>query len=139
MKENYLIEIEGTVTSDGEDEVVNLKTTGAFYKKNDNYYICYNESAATGFEDSKTILKIWSNGVSMVRHGPHYSNLIIEKGAVNMCNYDTPAGSIILDINGIDIVSELNEQGGNIKFSYSLNSGGMLISDNQVKINVKEM
>ena len=53
MQENYLIHIEGVATTDGDSETVDLTTTGAFYKKDDKYYVCYNESAATGFDGSK--------------------------------------------------------------------------------------
>jgi uncharacterized beta-barrel protein YwiB (DUF1934 family) len=67
------------------------------------------------------------------------STLIIEKGAVNLCNYETVAGPIMLDINGIDIVNNLNDKGGSLCFEYSLNSSGMLISDNKVNVTVKEI
>jgi len=76
----------------------------------------------------------------MTRYGEMAnSTLIIEKGAMNMCNYQTVAGPIVLDINGIDIVNNLDETGGQLTFEYSLNSSGMLISDNKVNVTVKEI
>lgn len=140
MKENYLITIEGIMNVADDADTVCLTTVGAFYKKDDKYYICYRESEATGFEGSTTTLKVWENGVSMVRFGGGgTSNLIVEKGAVNLCNYQTPMGPIMLDINGVEIVNNLTEKGGDLSFEYSLNSNGMLISDNKVNVNVKEI
>lgn len=139
MKENVLIHIEGTIVTDDDKEIVDLTTTGSFYKKNDKYYICYDESGATGFEGSSTTVKVWDKGASITRYGKYRSCLIIEEGATNICNYDTPAGSIILDINGIEITSALHPNGGSLNLAYSLNGSGMLISDNTININVREM
>ena len=33
MQDNYLIQILGTVVTDGDSETIDLTTTGAFYKK----------------------------------------------------------------------------------------------------------
>ena len=73
------------------------------------------------------------------RFGKHTSNLIIEKGAINLSNYPSPAGNIVLDINVIDIDNNLTEKGGDLTFTYSLNSSGMLISENKVCVNIKEI
>ena len=139
MQENYLIHIEGVAVTDGDSETVDLTTTGSFYKKDDKYYVCYNESAATGFDGSKTCVKVWENGASITRFGRHRSCLMIEKGITNLCNYDTPAGSIVLDINGVEISNTLGESGGDISLSYTLNAGGVLISENSIQMNIKEL
>ena len=139
MKENVLINIDSTITSYGEDDTVSLTTTGGFYQKDKKFYITYKESEATGFEDTSTMVKVWDNGVSITRFGKHTSNLIIEKGAINLSNYPSPAGNIVLDINGIDIDNNLTEKGGDLTFTYSLNSSGMLISENKVCVNIKEI
>lgn len=139
MQENHLIHLEGTVITDGEKEVIDLTTTGAFYKKNDKFYICYKESSATGFEGSTTTVKIWDTGASITRFGKHHSCLLVEKDTVNICNYPTPAGPILLDISGIELENNLTEKGGNVRFSYTLNTAGVLISENNINIDVKEL
>ena len=139
MKENYLIQILGTVVTDGDEEKIDLTTTGAFYKKEDKYYVCYDESAATGFDGSKTCVKVWDKGASITRFGRYKSCLMIEKGITNLCNYDTPAGSLVLDINGVEIDNNLTEKGGEVNLEYTLNSGGLLISENKLTMNIKEL
>ena len=42
----------------GHYDTTELFTNGSFYKKNNVYYVTYDESEATGFTDSKTTLKI---------------------------------------------------------------------------------
>ena len=140
MKENYLITIEGFMDIGDDTDSVSLTTVGSFYRKNGKYYIVYRETEATGFEGCTTSLKVWESGVSMTRYGGQAtSNLIIEKGALNLCNYQTVAGPIMLDINGIDIVNDLSDSGGSLSFEYSLSSSGMLISENKVNVTVKEI
>ncbi|MBR5806437.1 MAG: DUF1934 domain-containing protein [Oscillospiraceae bacterium] len=140
MKENYLITIEGNITMDGDTDSVSLTTLGSYQMKNGKYYIVYKETEATGFAGCTTTLKAWDDGVSMTRFGGEgSSNLLIEKGAINLCNYQTMAGPIMLDINGIDIINNLGEHGGQLTFEYSLNAGGMLVSDNKVNVIVKEI
>lgn len=139
MKENVLINLHSSIVTDGETESVDLTTTGSFYEKDGKYYVCYKESAATGFEGSTTTVKVWDNGASIMRFGKHRSCLMIEKGITNLCNYDTPAGSIVLDINGVDINNSLTEKGGDVNLAYTLNSGGLLISENNITLNIKEL
>ncbi len=140
MKENYLITIDGRMEADGETDSISLTTVGAFYQKGDKYYICYKESEATGYQGSTTTLKAWDGGVALKRFGRQgNTNLIIEKGAINLCSYQTPAGPLMLDINGIDIDNRLSDKGGELTFSYSLNASGMLISENTVNVKVKEI
>jgi len=140
MRENYLITIDGYMTIDGDTDSVSLTTLGSYQVKNGKHYIVYKETEATGFAGCTTTLKAWENGVSMTRFGGEgSSNLLSEKGAINLCNYQTMAGPIMLDINGIDIVNNLGDHGGELIFEYSLNAGGMLVSDNKVKVKVKEI
>ena len=140
MRVNYLITIDGYMTIDGDTDSVSLTTLGSYQVKNGKHYIVYKETEATGFAGCTTTLKAWENGVSMTRFGGEgSSNLLIEKGAINLCNYQTMAGPIMLDINGIDIVNNLGDHGGELIFEYSLNAGGMLVSDNKVKVKVKEI
>ena len=139
MEEKYLIQILGEVVTDGDRETIDLTTTGDFYKADGDYYVKYAESDATGFDGSTTTVKVWKSGASITRNGLYQSCLMIEKGITNLCNYDTPAGSLVLDINGVQIDTDLDEKGGRINMEYTLNSGGLLISENKLTMNIKEL
>lgn len=141
MKENYLITIDGVIEYPEDTETISLTTVGSYYTKGDKRYICYRESESTGFEGCLTTVKAWEDGVSITRFGSNdfKTNLTIQKGAVNLCNYETFMGSMMLDIDGVDVENRLNDEGGDLSFSYSLNAGGILISDNKVKVNIKEI
>ena len=70
MKKDVLIEIKGVYRQDGEEDSVELFTTGSYYKRNGHYYIAYDESEVTGFEGSRTVLKVEESGrVTLTRSG----------------------------------------------------------------------
>ena len=53
-----MITIKGTQFADNEQDSVELTTVGRLYRRGEAYYICYNESEATGFDGAKTTLKV---------------------------------------------------------------------------------
>ena len=80
MKKDVLITIKGTQKVGGESDVIEMMTTGRFYRKNKLYYISYEETEATGYEGCRTTLKVGPNDkVTMTRFGPSRSQLIVEQ------------------------------------------------------------
>ena len=139
MKKDVLISITGISKTDDNSDTVELITQGIYYKKNDAYYITYDETEATGFDGAKTILKVCSeNKVVMMRSGSKKAEMIIERSTRHHCNYDMGFGEVMLGVSGIDVSSNLDDNGGDLRFSYSLDVNTSLISENEVKINVKE-
>lgn len=140
MKKDVRITIKGTQYIDDEKDFVELTTLGRFYRKNGVYYISYDESEATGFEGSKTTLKVeGSDRVTMSRVGENInSELIIEKGQRHQCFYDTGYGAITLGISGDEIVSRINDTGGRLKVRYTLDINASNASVNELQVDVKE-
>ena len=137
MRENVLIQIKGIQYYDSENEVVELTTMGSFYKRRGVYYISYDESEATGFDGSRTTLKVEdSSRVTMQRSGASRSQLIIEKGTRHQCHYDTGYGAMIMGVSGNKIVSTLGDGGGSLNFKYTLDFNASMASQNEVFIDV---
>ncbi len=139
MKDNYLINIQGEMEQDGELDTVNLMTRGSFLQKNGNYFISYAESEATGYEGNVTTVKVESGDkVSMLRFGSMPSELVIERGKRHVCHYDNGVGVMNLGVAADEIDNQLTDAGGDITFSYTLDSGEVQISRNKVHISVQE-
>lgn len=138
MKQDVLITIKGTQQMDQENEVVELLTTGRFYRKNGSYYIIYDESEATGFQGARTTLKIEEGCVTMMRSGNSHSQLIIERGVRHQCNYDTGYGNLTIGVSGEKVFSDLSDEGGEVEFRYSLDLNAALTSENTVNIQVRK-
>ncbi|MEG0457116.1 MAG: DUF1934 domain-containing protein [Oscillospiraceae bacterium] len=136
-KKQMLISIVGTQKRGNETDKIELTTTGDFYKKNEKYYLKYNESIATGFEGSTTILKFDNNdSVLMMRKGTVKSHIIIEKGKRNLCLYDTGYGEISIGIYGNKINYGLSDKGGFVNFSYTMDINTDFDCENEIQINI---
>jgi len=143
MKKDVTINIRGIYNADDEDEsdVVELFTTGEFYRKNGSYYISYEESEVTGFEGSTTTLKVEDQDcVTLSRNGKGHemTQLIVQNGVRHQCHYDMGFGDLMIGVSGKSIRSTLDEHGGQLEFKYSLDINSMLSSDNEMLIIVQE-
>lgn len=132
-----MISIKGIQRIDGEQEVVELFTCGRFYRRNNSYWLSYQESETTGFEGHRTTLHIEPNRVTMQRSGPTSSQLIVEGGCRHQCFYDTGYGALTVGINGREIRSTLTDEGGELDFSYAMDINTALASEHRVMIKVK--
>ena len=139
MEEKYLITIKGTMEQDGKSDTVELMTRGSLVHKDGAYYIIYKGTEATGYAGCTTTVKVAEDArkVSMLRFGKVPSQLIIEKGTRHLCHYETGYGAISLGVAADVIEHQLSDEGGKLKFSYTLDSGAEnFISRNLVDITV---
>lgn len=140
MKEQYLIKICGTQLSDGEENSVELTTKGSYAIRGESYYISYKETEATGYEGCTTTVKLDASGkVTMLRFGAAASELVIEPGKRHICHYETGHGALTMGIAANEVIANLNEQGGELKFSYDLDINSNPFSRNIVNISVREV
>ena len=96
----------------------------------------------TGYEGCTTTLKIAVDGsrVVMLRFGKNGgvgTQLQIEKGKRNLCHYETGFGSMTLGVTADEIVNELTEKGGTVRFAYLLDANSAdLVSRNRLEVTV---
>ena len=135
---NALIKIIGTQTADGEEDVVELTTNGTLERIGDGWKLCYNETEATGMEGTITQLEITEDRLNLMRLGTHPSMLILEKNKRHHCNYHTPYGTIDLGTYTSELTYELNDNGGELTFAYTLGFNGGISSAHNVHITVQE-
>ena len=138
MKKDVLINIRSIHSSEDDHDVIELFTTGQYYKRGESYYISYEESEATGFEGSTTTLKVEPEKmVTMSRSGAMNSQLIVERGVRHQCHYDVGHGELLVGVLGSRIKSSLTEIGGGLEIKYSLDINSMYASENEMYIHIK--
>ena len=135
---NALIKITGTQTADGEQDVIELTTSGTLERTEDGWILRYNETEATGMEGTVTQLDIVPNRLNLMRSGTHPSMLILEKNRRHHCNYHTPYGTIDLGTYTSELEYDLTDRGGAVTFSYTLGFNGGISSAHTVHITVQE-
>lgn len=137
---DVIIKIRGTIIAGSEKpDIVDVTTDGKYITRNGKQYISYRESQITGLEGVTTIVKVEDeNCVTLMRTGKTNSRLIIQKGQRQLCHYGTQFGDMMVGISGCHIKSNLTDNGGDIKFNYTLDINSNEISFNEVFISVKE-
>lgn len=140
MKE-VLIEIKGTQQYAEEDsDVTTFTTNGTMSVEKGVYTLRYEESEMIGAKGVKTELII-ENGekMTLARYGGMESRMTVEKGRRHSCLYNTPQGDFVIGIYGEALMADLNESGGKIYMSYTLDVNSGLLSKNIMEIKVKEI
>ena len=135
MKKEVLINLTSIQTVDKESTKTELITSGMLESISGGYVITYDESEATGYEGSKTILTCRDDDwASVDRVGKANSSLILEKGIKHHCHYGTPFGDFTVGIYAHSIVNEMTESGGNLYLKYTVDINSSYISDNEILI-----
>ena len=76
--------------------------------------------------------------VSVVRTGPVATELTVEPGRRHSCPYETEYGTLLLGVTGEQVEADLDEQGGELRFSYTIDHDGDIVARNTLHITVKE-
>lgn len=137
MNEIKLI-IQGTQEVENEDKnTIELVTEGKYYKKNDAYYLIYDESELSGMEGSTTTLKILENKITMKRYGSNNSKLVFERGIKHRSKYETMYGLLDMEVFTQDMkIHSTDKDKLHIEVKYDLNITNMISSKNTLCIKI---
>lgn len=137
---DVLIDIKGTQGIGDDVDTIELTTVGQLAEKNGKQYLFYTENDAIGKANVKTTLKAEGNNkITLSRSGGLESKLVIEKGRRSKCFYSTVQGDLVLGIFGEEITNTLNDNGGFLSMTYTIDVENSLLSKNKVEIQVREV
>ncbi len=131
------INLVSTVETDGESEVFELSTSGKLGVKGNMTVLIYDESDAIGISGVKTTLSVTDNKVVMQRSGALSGRLVIVKDTRQMCVLDTVQGAMSFGIYGENVKSTLDELGGCLDMTYTIDVQNNLVSRNNIKVSAK--
>lgn len=123
-KENARITLVSKRYQGDEHDEINLDTVGGYYERDGKFYITYSEHKDMGMGDSRIVLKIEPDMITMRRMGDFQTVMVYKKDEVTEFIYRVPFGELNLKINTISIKNELTEDGGKLNFCYELFAGG---------------
>ena len=121
----------------GAEDRIELETLGKFSKKNDKFYIMYDETELTGFKNTKTIVKIAKDNIIISRKGDVESKMEFSLGGKRLCNYNTPYGMIPVATELREFENDLSEDGGKVKLSYTIDFNNESYALNTLHISVR--
>lgn len=141
MIKDVIIDIITEQSLDDQTDTIEFSTDARFGIKDGSYFVSYDETGLLDVEgEIKTTLYVKpDNTVVLQRKGSYNSRLVIEKGIRNNCFYSTPVGDLALGVFGEKVISNLNENGGNITLTYLIDANAKLLSRNKVNISIREV
>ncbi len=133
-----MIRMKSIQNVDGEANDVELITAGKFSYENGKFRISYEDSEATGFENSVTVVEVDDQKYASVsRVGSAPSCLILEINKKHHCHYGTPYGDMMVGIYAHCIENSLGENGGHLYMKYTIDINSSYISDNEIVMDIE--
>lgn len=122
---------------DDKDNKVELITVGDFKEKDGVYETVYDESEETGFGNTKTILKIERDMLTLKRTGAVSTVMEFKKDNNSIILYETPYGILEFKTVTKDLKIDVNESGGSVYINYSLIPDGQPPLKTELKLDIK--
>ena len=141
MKEKQVvIFVRGIQYFDGiEPEETELMTEGVMLSGDGGTIVLeYQETELTGMEGTTTRITGQGDTVVLTREGSVNSQMVFQRGKRNSSVYETPWGSMLVDISTASLKYRLDDRGGVMEIKYTVAVDHQVTGMNQVKIRVRE-
>lgn len=135
----FIFSVSSKISVDGETNGIELTTTGNYCRINGKWVMMYEESLDGSPEKIRTVIRATDDSVSITRNGDTSSRMVMKLYERNMCHYNTEYGAIMMGVYCTDIKTDLNEAGGTIYMSYTLDINAAVFSKNEVTIKIREV
>lgn len=128
---DIMLKIVGKQVSPGaEEERLEFVTEGKYYVDGDSIYLMYDESEFSGMAGCTTSLEIKGNNIKMKRYGEGIgvdTEIEFEKGKRYKGYYDTPFGSVAMEVLTNNIVNKIekDEGKGSLNIDYHISLRGL--------------
>lgn len=137
MTRDVLITISGVQIADGDNNDVEIITTGDYFQKNGKHYIIYDE-VMEGFTGIvKNTIKIYPEGLDIIKKGIANVHMAFEKNKKSITCYATPFGEMMVGISTNQISIDEKEDQLKVMVDYSLDINYEHVSKCNIKVDVQ--
>lgn len=139
MDKNVIISVKGTQSAEDQDvNIMELVTEGKYYKKDDTYYVTYDESEVTGMNGTTTTLEVLDGVVTLIRVGSVNSQFVFQQGQKHVSYYDTEHGAFTISVLANEVDVKMNDSGGEIRVGYQLEIDNNNTGENDFYMSIRE-
>ena len=138
MVKKTVVHIIDSHVTDGEKTSCELTTSGTLdFASPSEFTVTYRETDEE-LEGCETTLKLEEmRRVTMTRTGKYSAEMIIEKERRHTCFYATPYGELMMGIYAKCVEADMDENGGTLRFVYTIDFNNDLASENELTVKVK--
>ena len=137
MTRDVVISTSGAQFSEGDQEDVELITTGDYFLKNGKHYIIYDEIEEDGQDVIRNTIKVLPDSIDIIKKGNVSAHMVFERNKKNLACYMTPFGELMVGIDTSDIRVEEEEQLLRVNVDYSLDINYEHVSDCSITVSVR--
>lgn len=140
MEKEIILFVRGEQTYDGASpEVTELATEGVMTIREDGEMVLtYQESEITGMEGTTTRFTIRGGTVVLERTGLIVSRMEFKQGERSSSFYETPWGTMEVDIVTTKLAHRFTERGGVMEIAFTIAVNHQVTGENRFKVRVKE-
>ena len=120
-------------------EVTELATEGLMTLDGGEIRLSYEETELTGMQGTTTRFTIRGDTVVLERTGMIQSRMEFKQGERSSSLYETPWGTMVVDIATTKLAHRLNERGGVMEIVFTIAVNHQVTGENRFKVRVKEV
>ena len=119
------------------DDSIEVVTPANYYCKNGKHYIIY-EELVEGLPGSiKNKVRISDGMLEIIKSGISNFHMVFEKDKINMTQYETPYGELLVGVYTRDMKMDIQENEMDIRILYDLDINGEKVADSEITMSVR--
>ncbi len=139
MTKEVLVHIRGQQTLPGQTEpedAIETLTTGEYYFRNGTHYLLFDEMFEGVEEPAHNMMKLRPGLMEVRKRGAVNVHMIFEADKKNFAFYQTPMGTMEMEITATSVSLRGTAEWLEIKSRYALGMNGVLVADCDLTIRV---
>lgn len=131
MNKDVLIHVRGLqmMETDDAQEPIEIVVPGQYYFRNGSHYLRYEEMLDDTAETTVNYIKMSPNGVEVRKQGQVNVHMVFEEGKKNKTFYNTPYGTLQMEISATGLELKESEDGIQMKVDYALDMNEEHVAD----------
>ena len=145
MTKDVLLSISGlhyeTVDAVGadENEPIRVITPATYYYKNNKHYVIYDEVVEGMPGMIKNKVRIANDKLEIMKSGLSNTHMIFEKDKINITQYETPYGDLLVGTHTKDMQVDVTEEKIHVHVNYALDVNSETVVDCNIEMNIKAL
>ena len=125
-------------TPDEENEPIEVVTPANYFFKNGKHYVIYDEVVEGMLGSIRNTIRITDDSkLEMKKSGITNTNMVFEKEKMNVTQYDTPYGEMMVGVYTKDMKVDVTENDIDVSIAYALDVNSEKVADCNIVMNIK--
>ena len=130
----------GTIEDNEDNEPIEVITPATYYLKNGKHYVVYDEVVEGMPGTIKNKVRITEDQkLEIMNSGVSNAHMVFEKDKINMTQYETPYGELMLGVHTKDMKVIVTENLIEVRVNYALDINSEPVADCNISMNIKAL